>query len=61
MLVNFLSIIAENENVKKNIVFGSRAIGDYETYSDLDLAIDALDISKLEWLKLKEYAISRRF
>lgn len=56
-VITFLSTISQNENVDRIIVFGSRAFGDYERYSDLDLAIDAPNMTKLEWLKLKEYAI----
>lgn len=56
-VITFLSTISQNENVERIIVFGSRAFGDYERYSDLDLAIDAPNMTKLEWLKLKEYAI----
>lgn len=54
-VVSFLVSMAKNRNVNKIIVFGSRAFGDYETYSDLDLAVDAPTIAKTEWLKLKEY------
>ena len=54
-IISFLSDITSNEKVERIIVFGSRAFGDYETYSDLDLAIDAPTMQKYEWLKLKEY------
>ena len=57
--INFISTISENENVDRIIVFGSRAFGDYEKYSDLDLAIDAPNMTRLEWLKLKEFEIGR--
>jgi predicted nucleotidyltransferase len=56
-IISFLSTIATNSKVERIIVFGSRAFGDYEKYSDLDLAIDAPNMTKLEWLKLKEFAI----
>lgn len=53
--LEFLESLTENPNIKRLIVFGSRAIGDFEPYSDLDLAIDAHELKKSEWLKLKEY------
>jgi predicted nucleotidyltransferase len=56
-VISFLAKIAKNDSVCKIIVFGSRALGDYEKYSDLDLAIDAPSMTKYEWLKLKEFAI----
>lgn len=56
-VLNFLNNLSLNEKVNRIIVFGSRAIGDYEKYSDLDVAIDATNLSKSEWLKMKEFAI----
>lgn len=38
-------------------MFGARSFGDYEKYSDLDLAVDAPNMTRLEWLKLKEFAV----
>ncbi|MBK6825873.1 MAG: nucleotidyltransferase domain-containing protein [Chitinophagaceae bacterium] len=54
-VICFLTSLTTNNVIDRMIVFGSRAIGDYEKYSDLDLAIDAPKMSKLEWQKLKEY------
>lgn len=54
---SFLLELSKNRKVDRLIVFGSRVFGDYEKYSDLDLAVDAPRIEKIEWLKLKEYAI----
>lgn len=56
-IITFLSSITLNEKIERIIVFGSRAFGDFEQYSDLDLAIDAPKMEKYEWLKLKEYVI----
>jgi predicted nucleotidyltransferase len=56
-VISFLATISRQESVRRIIVFGSRALGDYEEYSDLDLAVDAPDMTKSEWLKLKEFAI----
>ena len=53
--IDFLIHTASRETVKKLIVFGSRAIGDYEDFSDLDLAIEAPLLEKIEWLKMKEF------
>ena len=55
-VIEFLHDTARIGTVERIIVFGSRAIGDYETYSDLDLAIDAPTIRRMDWLKLKEFA-----
>lgn len=56
-VISFITTLARLENVNKIIVFGSRAFGDYENYSDLDLAIDAPEMTRFEWLKIKAYAI----
>jgi uncharacterized protein len=54
-IVSFLNDVTLNKDIERILVFGSRAQGDYETYSDVDLAIDAPNISKIEWLKMREY------
>lgn len=56
-VIIFIRELAKKDSVVKIIVFGSRSFGDYERYSDLDLAVDAPEMTKYEWLKLKEYAI----
>ena len=56
-VIQFLTFMAMDETVERIIVFGSRALGDFEKYSDLDLAIDAPNMPKLRWLKFREYAI----
>lgn len=56
-VIDFLIFISTKKEVQKMIIFGSRAIGDYEEYSDLDLAIEAPSLDKMEWLKLREYSI----
>lgn len=55
-VIEFIWYLSKNNNVIRLIVFGSRANADFTKYSDLDLAIDAPSITKLEWLKIKEYA-----
>lgn len=54
-VIYFLTSLTTNKVIDSIIIFGSRALGDYEKYSDLDLAIDAPTMSKFEWQKLKEY------
>lgn len=56
-VIAFIEKIAKQTSVLRIIVFGSRAFGDYEKYSDLDLAIDAPEMTKYDWLKFKEFAI----
>lgn len=56
-IVLYLESLTLNKNIDRIIVFSSRALGDFEDFSDLDLAIDAPNIQKYEWLKLKEYSI----
>lgn len=52
---NFIEQLSMNSNVEKIILFGSRSREDYEKYSDVDLAIDCPNMSKFEWMKLKEF------
>jgi predicted nucleotidyltransferase len=56
-VLDFLSLLASHKHVERLIVFGSRANGDFEVYSDLDLAVDAPALPWLDWLKMKEYAV----
>lgn len=56
-VIQFLTFVAMDETVERIIVFGSRALGDFEKYSDLDLAIDAPMMTRLKWLRYKEYAV----
>jgi uncharacterized protein len=53
----FISSLSAINEIKRLIVFGSRACGDYEKYSDLDLAIDSDDLSREQWvsIRLKSY------
>jgi uncharacterized protein len=54
-VISFLTDLTLNIKIERVIVFGSRSFGDYEPYSDLDLAIDAPQLSIHDWLKLKEF------
>lgn len=44
------SIAARFPDIKKIVLFGSRAYGDHNPRSDIDLAIIAPDISSRDWL-----------
>ena len=55
-VVEFLKELTQNILIERLIIFGSRAMGDYEEYSDLDLAIDAPQMGRGEWIQLKENA-----
>src|SRR3989304_5931834 len=48
----WLRLFASRPEVKRAIVFGSRARGDGEPRSDIDLAIEAPQASDKQWLDL---------
>lgn len=43
LLDKIVSIIGSNEKIKKSVIFGSRARGDYKIASDIDIALYASD------------------
>jgi len=49
----FLEELGRNDAVEKLIVFGSRACGDYEKYSDIDLAVIAPSFTYGDWVMLR--------
>lgn len=51
----FIEQLSMNTYVDRIILFGSRSRDDYEKYSDVDLAVECPNMSKFEWLKLKEF------
>lgn len=55
--VNFLNELSQQDTVEKLIIFGSRACGDYDKYSDIDLAVIASSFSKADWVILRAKAI----
>ena len=55
-VIGFLKELTCNIGVERLIVFGSRACGDYEQYSDLDLAIDAPSFNRVDWVRIREKA-----
>ena len=52
---SFIEQLSMNINVVRIILFGSRSRDDYEKYSDVDLAVECPNMSKFEWMKLKEF------
>ncbi|KIY23136.1 MULTISPECIES: nucleotidyltransferase domain-containing protein [Mesobacillus] len=48
------SIAARFPDIKKVVLFGSRAHGDHSPRSDIDLAIIAPDLSSRDWLTFTE-------
>ena len=47
-----VSTLSAQAKVQRAILFGSRARGDADERSDIDLAVDAPDIEQREWLDL---------
>lgn len=43
-------------HVEKVILFGSRARGDEQERSDIDIAVVGREITRKEWLEMREYA-----
>lgn len=52
-LKNVVEIFAANEKVNQLILFGSRAIGNYENGSDIDLALKGFNINFDDLMSLK--------
>ena len=48
----FLTQIAAVKEVEALVLFGSRAVGDHDARSDVDIAVVGRNISKLQWAKL---------
>ncbi|PHS30501.1 MAG: toxin-antitoxin system, toxin component [Sulfurovum sp.] len=55
-VINFLHELTGHGKINRLIIFGSRACGDYDAYSDVDLAIDAENFDRKDWVTLKEVA-----
>lgn len=56
-VVYFLHDLCQDNLVEKLIVFGSRACGDYDKYSDVDLAVVAPHFIRADWVMLRAKAI----
>jgi len=52
----FLAQISSNDAIESLILFGSRAIGDHDERSDVDIAVCGQTISRLEWARLRAAA-----
>ncbi|UCX05011.1 nucleotidyltransferase domain-containing protein [Shewanella glacialimarina] len=55
--IEFLDELSQRSSVEKLIIFGSRACGDYDKYSDIDLAVVASSFTKADWVMLRARAI----
>ena len=55
-VLEFLETLAKDFRVSKLIIFGSRACGDHEEFSDVDLAIEADAFCRADWVALREKA-----
>jgi predicted nucleotidyltransferase len=58
--MDFLSRVAAHEAVDSIILFGSRAVGDHDERSDIDVAVSAASITRLDWARIKEAAEAAR-
>lgn len=54
-IISFLYELSRHENIRKLIVFGSRVHGDYNSKSDIDLAIEFLNNNETEIFKLIDF------
>ncbi|ATD60401.1 hypothetical protein CNX70_09575 [Janthinobacterium svalbardensis] len=54
--IEFLEDLSQRDSVETLIIFGSRACGDYEKYSDIDLAVIASSFVKEDWIMLRAKA-----
>lgn len=52
----FLAELSRNELVDGLILFGSRAVGDHEERSDVDVAVCGANITRLQWARFKDAA-----
>lgn len=52
----FLEWLAGSESVEAIVLFGSRALGDHDDRSDVDIAVCGSSISRLEWARMKDSA-----
>jgi predicted nucleotidyltransferase len=52
----FLREITRNDFVEALILFGSRAFGDHEDRSDVDVAVCGRSITRLQWAMIRDAA-----
>ncbi|KKL06801.1 hypothetical protein LCGC14_2592380, partial [marine sediment metagenome] len=55
-IISFLHDLSNHKKVSRIIIFGSRACDDYDKYSDIDLAVEAQEFDREDWIKLRETA-----
>jgi len=55
-VIPFLAMVCANYPIESLILFGSRAIGDHDERSDIDIAVCGSEINRLDWAKLREAA-----
>ncbi|MGO9274316.1 MAG: nucleotidyltransferase domain-containing protein [Terriglobia bacterium] len=56
----FLTEITRHDSVEALILFGSRAFGDHEDRSDVDVAVCGVSITPLEWSRIRDAASTAR-
>lgn len=56
----FLAELAEHPAITSMILFGSRAFGDHDERSDVDVAICGPRITRSEWAKIRDAAYHAR-
>jgi len=54
----FLEDITRYKFVEALILFGSRALGDHEDRSDVDVAVCGRSITRLQWARIRDDAYS---
>ena len=54
--LRFLEGLIRDERIEKLILFGSRAFGDHEDRSDIDIAVCGAMIDRLQWARIKDAA-----
>jgi predicted nucleotidyltransferase len=56
----FLAALSEHPAITSMVLFGSRAYGDHDDRSDVDIAICGPGITRGEWAKIKDAAYHAR-
>lgn len=54
IIKNLTAQLSSYKFINKIYLFGSRARGDHQERSDIDLAIDCPDASEMEWILMKD-------
>lgn len=55
-VIRFLARITTGYPIESLILFGSRAFGDHEDRSDIDIAVCGPEITRLDWARLRAAA-----